>query len=62
MQNVTLSNASEDKYKRWNKIFNPGLLLIGLSGTGTRTRTLKQLAERVWFTIINELNPNPHNS
>ena len=36
-QNVTLSNAQEGKYKRWNKIFNPGLALIGFSGTGTRT-------------------------
>ena len=36
-QNVTLSNAQEGRYKRWNKIFNPGLALIGFSGTGTRT-------------------------
>ena len=35
-QNVTLSNAQEGKYKIWNKIFNPGLALIGLSGTGAR--------------------------
>ena len=36
-QNVTLSNAQEGRYKRWNKIFNPALALIGFSGTGTRT-------------------------
>ena len=35
--NVTLSNAKEGSYKRWNKIFNPELALIGFSGTGTRT-------------------------
>ena len=34
---VTLSNAQEGKYKRWNKIFNPGLALIGFLGTGART-------------------------
>ena len=36
-QNVTLSNAQGGRYKRWNKMFNPGLALIGFSGTGTRT-------------------------
>ena len=34
---VTLSNAQEGSYKRLNKIFNPGLALIGFLGTGTRT-------------------------
>ena len=39
-QNVTLSNAQEGKYKRWNKIFNLGLPLIGFSGTRTFLLTL----------------------
>ena len=34
-KNVTLSYDQEGK--KWNKIFNPGLALIGLSGTGTCT-------------------------
>ena len=32
-QNVTLSNAYEDKYKKWNKI-NPRLALNGLQELG----------------------------
>lgn len=33
-QIVNASNAQEGKYTKRNKIFNPGLPLIGLSGTG----------------------------
>ena len=32
-QNVTLINQCTGKYRKWNKIFNPGLALITLSGT-----------------------------
>ena len=36
-QNVSLSNAKEGKYKKWNKLkLNPGLALIGLSGIGPK--------------------------
>ena len=34
-----LSNISEGKYKKWKKNFNPGVALIGLSGTGSKSWT-----------------------
>ena len=36
-QNVTLSNAQEDKIQKVDQNFNPGLALISLSATGTRS-------------------------
>ena len=33
-QNVTQNNTQEGKIQKRNKNFNPGLALIGLSGTG----------------------------
>ena len=38
-QNVTLSNTKKGKIQKKEQNFNPGLALIGLSGTGPRTIT-----------------------
>ena len=38
-QNVTLSNTKKGKIQKKERHFNPGLALIGLSGTGPRTIT-----------------------
>ena len=40
----------------YSKQYMGRYMLIGLSGNRARTRTMKQLAKRVWFT---KLNPNP---
>ena len=39
-QNVTLSNAEECNIQTWNKSFNPGLTLIGLPGTRSRSMNI----------------------
>ena len=57
-QNVTLSNAQECSYKRWKKNFNPGLALIGFSGTGTRTFLLTL----VFFKFLDVQSHGRHTS
>ena len=52
-----LSNALEGEYKTWNKLFNPGLALIGLSRTGflkeTRLKPKAKVAKfKVWYLTL----------
>ena len=47
-QNVTQNNTQEDKIQKRNKNFNPGLALIGLSGTGPWTKKVYAHLCLVW--------------